>query len=341
MGSVINVTQTGYSEYESAENWAAVYAKRVVDEHKTSPVLDHPDGSVTEDKLSGDVKEKLAGAVLTAQTASETASTAKAVADDAVSCAERALNTSNETEGVAYEAIGNANLANETANAANETANAAEQRAISAETKADAAVASASGAVQKAEGVQADLEEHRSDTDIHTTAAEKEEINERIIAHSENIYVLGEMALNNLQYWQPDTYYNEGQVIYKTGSENCVDEMYRCVKAHTSGENFIIESNGTVFWEKLADVKAVYADESNVAHYASYAEYDMEGDEIITTYAKKAELETKADKATTLEGYGIADAYTKTEIDIQIGDIETALDSILAIQNTLLGGDAE
>jgi hypothetical protein len=32
--------------------------------------------------------------------------------------------------------------------------------------------------------------------------------------------------------------------------------------------------------------------------------------------------------------------YTKEEIDDKIGDIETALDSIIAIQNNLIGGDA-
>ena len=33
--------------------------------------------------------------------------------------------------------------------------------------------------------------------------------------------------------------------------------------------------------------------------------------------------------------------YTKAEIDGQIGDIETALDSIIAIQESLIGGDGE
>lgn len=34
----------------------------------------------------------------------------------------------------------------------------------------------------------------------------------------------------------------------------------------------------------------------------------------------------------------LSNYYTKTEIDTQIGDIETALDSIIAIQETLIGG---
>lgn len=33
--------------------------------------------------------------------------------------------------------------------------------------------------------------------------------------------------------------------------------------------------------------------------------------------------------------------YTKSEIDIQIGDIETALDHIIALQGDYIGGDSE
>lgn len=39
-------------------------------------------------------------------------------------------------------------------------------------------------------------------------------------------------------------------------------------------------------------------------------------------------LDEKADKATTLEGYGITDAYTKTEIDVKIGEAVAAADHL-------------
>ena len=35
----------------------------------------------------------------------------------------------------------------------------------------------------------------------------------------------------------------------------------------------------------------------------------------------------------------LSNYYTKEEINTQIGDIETALDAIIAIQNELIGGD--
>ena len=39
-------------------------------------------------------------------------------------------------------------------------------------------------------------------------------------------------------------------------------------------------------------------------------------------------VETKADASTTLEGYGIENAYTKNEVDTIVGDIGSILDEI-------------
>lgn len=59
----------------------------------------------------------------------------------------------------------------------------------------------------------------------------------------------------------------------------------------------------------------------------------VRGDDMVqyVTAAKTAlrsEISAKADTATTLAGYGITDAYTKTEVDNLLGDISTALDTI-------------
>ena len=43
---------------------------------------------------------------------------------------------------------------------------------------------------------------------------------------------------------------------------------------------------------------------------------------------KTEKIDPKADKSTTLSGYGITNAYTKDEIDNMIGNIETLLASI-------------
>lgn len=41
-------------------------------------------------------------------------------------------------------------------------------------------------------------------------------------------------------------------------------------------------------------------------------------------YASTAQLANKADKATTLSGYGITDAATKTELDALAAKVDTA-----------------
>ena len=49
---------------------------------------------------------------------------------------------------------------------------------------------------------------------------------------------------------------------------------------------------------------------------------------IHVTASDKSNWNGKANSATTISGYGITDAYTKTEIDNKIGDIETLLAAI-------------
>lgn len=61
------------------------------------------------------------------------------------------------------------------------------------------------------------------------------------------------------------------------------------------------------------------------------AEYVAEGLNFVMGYVMSemnSNLSDKADKATTLSGYGITDSYTKTEIDTMVGNIETLLGGI-------------
>lgn len=69
MGSIINVTSSSYAEETAAENWAGEYIKRELERHKAEEVLDHPDGCVTEKKLSGEVVEKITNAQMLANNA--------------------------------------------------------------------------------------------------------------------------------------------------------------------------------------------------------------------------------------------------------------------------------
>lgn len=53
---------------------------------------------------------------------------------------------------------------------------------------------------------------------------------------------------------------------------------------------------------------------------------------------KHQDISGKADKATTLSGYGITDTYTKEEIHDKFDDIDIALDRIIDIQSKYIGG---
>ena len=61
----------------------------------------------------------------------------------------------------------------------------------------------------------------------------------------------------------------------------------------------------------------VYTKEEAEAAFMTNAEVEAKG--YATTSAMTTELDKKANKATTLSGYGITDAYTKTEVDKALG----------------------
>ena len=185
--SILKVNPESYSEVHSEDsiqnNWAAVYAKSEIDNHRDTAVIDHPDGSVTKAKLADEVNAIISKAEKDADTAVNTANTA-------VNTANAATATANTATATAYTAVA-------TADTAAAKSEAAQQRAISADTKSDAAVSSASVAVQKAESVQSDLSEHISDTNIHTSAEEKETLNNGITSahqYADRAYSLAQDA---------------------------------------------------------------------------------------------------------------------------------------------------
>ena len=185
--SILKVNPESYSEVHSEDsiqnNWAAVYAKSEIDNHRDTAVIDHPDGSVTKAKLADEVNAIISKAEKDADTAVNTANTA-------VNTANAATATANTATATAYTAVA-------TADTAAAKSEAAQQRAISADTKSDAAVSSASVAVQKAESVQSDLSEHISDTNIHTSAEEKQILNNGITSahqYADRAYSLAQDA---------------------------------------------------------------------------------------------------------------------------------------------------
>ena len=92
MSSLINVTPESYTEEIVVENWASEYAKKSICEHKEAEVLDHPNGCVTAEKLSDDLREIISYATEISDTAKCTADRSMAVANSAKEIAEFAKN---------------------------------------------------------------------------------------------------------------------------------------------------------------------------------------------------------------------------------------------------------
>ena len=213
----LNINNEGYSTptgTDTENNWAAAFAKRVTGEHKCSPVLDHPDGSVTPEKLSDGLRARISEAYETAQTASETANTAKDVAQSAKASADIAVKESENAYEKSLAAHEKASVAENIANTAKNKSETAEQRSASAEAKADTAVAAAGSAVQKAETVHGNLEEHINNSDIHTSAeekntwnnkAEKDHTHDDYATHevvSNSTYIVYQLMINDINHLQ-------------------------------------------------------------------------------------------------------------------------------------------
>ena len=57
--SIIKITGSGAYEHTQETNHSLEYLKRTLTEHKLKPTLDHPDGSVTKEKLSAEVRDRM------------------------------------------------------------------------------------------------------------------------------------------------------------------------------------------------------------------------------------------------------------------------------------------
>ena len=87
--------------------------------------------------------------------------------------------------------------------------------------------------------------------------------------------------------------------------------LYKCTVASTTKPpfNFVFDSNNSIVVDRINGVDSVVCDSTTL----------NTGWEVLLDlndrYYLEQRLLSKADKATTLAGYGIADAYTKTQID--------------------------
>lgn len=137
------------------------------------------------------------------------------------------------------------------------------------------------------------------------------------------------------------------------GYYNSTDNKFYKEETHTTaltgedGKIYVdIPSNHSF---RYAPASQVYIKIDDAVSTSERALKDSDGNDINATYEKKtdavASLSKKADKSTTLSGYGITDAYTKTEVDTKLdtkadssyvsGQFETINTNINTINNSI------
>lgn len=173
MSSFVDANLESYNEKRTQNNWAGDYAKNLVDTHRDAGVIDHPDKSVSFEKLSGEVQNRISNledsaekakadllkasgdindAYSVAVMAMSSSESANETADSAKQKAENSNTTANAAQSLATAAHTLANIANNSANAAQESADIADMKAVAAQSTADTAESKADDAQSTADG---------------------------------------------------------------------------------------------------------------------------------------------------------------------------------------------
>ena len=144
----------------------------------------------------------------------------------------------------------------------------------------------------------------------------------------------GPTSLNSIQYWQPNTFYSVGQIVYVPGVEDGWDLLYQCESGHLSGASFSNE-----LWRDIGGIRAQLAGQAWWAAEASnagYAHRDMKGNDIAETYATKV----VANDALTLanNAYELA-TLVNMELGVVKEDISSLSAPTYAYVNILGGAD--
>ena len=150
---------------------------------------------------------------------------------------------------------------------------------------------------------------------------------------------------NKIEAWNVNRTYKPGDIVVfiDIPAIGISFDFAQCKIEHTSPETWgdvvqMIENGGA--WEidyierywSVWPVIVDWATSAATAITATYAEYDSNENRFVDHYATKDELNFEEER--TFQTFVLKETFNET-----VGNIETALDEIIAIQNNLIGGN--
>ena len=273
--------------------------------------------------VANDANATATAANTKSDTALKTANAAHEKSTAAVSAANTAKTVAAEANNTANKANTTATEAKEIATAANVTANNADKTASEADKKADNAVIVADNAKSIAEGIDAKATQalDNSNTAINTANSAKqtaEGIDDKAtqaLANSTTALETATEAKNTADSCQR-------QITTIRNDVDGLSEQVSVIEAKIP--QAASDSNQLV--DKASMTSAIAAVQKGIDDNAgdiTALQADLAGKQDKGDYATNAALTTglnqKADKANSLSGYGITDAFTKEEVNAELG----------------------
>jgi hypothetical protein len=237
---------------------------------------------------------------------SSSVDSANTAASSAVNLANNALATANQALDNSNTAITTANTANDKSDTAVEIANTANQTADSANTKADNAVELATSADTKSDNAVSTSNEAKEIAESARTTAEG------IAGTAQNAFDTAADAVNSIQSAI------EASEAAQKASENVTSTAQ---DAKDTADTALYKVNTTLEQVNTTLIKTNELAEQVEELPESIANLqDTKANIDLSNLSDtgQAIIDSKADKATTLSGYGITDSYTKTEADNKV-----------------------
>ena len=247
MSSFVDANLESYNEKRTQNNWAGDYAKNLVDTHRDAGVIDHPDKSVSFEKLSGEVQNRITNLEESAEKAKTDLAKASNDINDAYSVAVMAMSASESATETADDAKQKVEISNTTANAAQSLATAAHTLANIANNSANAAQESADVADMKAVAAQSTADTAEGKADAAQTTADD---NTTEITHKEDKKEFEYICTYTVARDSDGNLPNEIIISVDDNGEpfELTDFSIECKISTTSSTKFSIKCNDVIYW---------------------------------------------------------------------------------------------